>query len=461
MSENCVVILAAGDGKRMKSQRPKVLCEVLFQPMLQWVINACEEADAGEICIVKGKGAELLDAYLNGGYATVMQEQRLGTGHALMQARSFIDAHRGGNLLVLCGDAPFIDAKTISDAYAQHSAQGASATVITAELDCPTGYGRMIRRDGQIVGIVEEKDATPEQKQIREVNSGAYWFRIDDMLAVADRLDNKNSQQEYYLTQFIPLLLAQGKRIGGFCAASADVVMGANDRAGLLQLNRIAAERVISKHLENGVEFPATDGVLIMPQVQIGQDTVILPGTILKGNTVIGCNSTIGPNSLVEDSTIGNDTVFNASQCYQSVIHNHVKIGPYCHIRPNSEVMDNVKIGDFVEIKNSTVGEYTAVSHLTYVGDSDVGRNVNFGCGVVTVNYDGVRKNRCVIDDNAFIGCNTNLIAPVHIGNGGYTAAGSTITNDVPQDALGIARARQSNVEGFAAKKLEGRKRKV
>ena len=213
--------------------------------------------------------------------------------------------------------------------------------------------------------------------------------------------------------------------------------------------------------MENGVSFLSTDGVLIMPEVTIGQDSVILPGTILKGNTKIGNNSVIGPNSLVEDSVIGNDTVFNASQCYQSKIHDHVKIGPFCHIRPNSEILDHVKIGDFVEVKNSTIGEYTAVSHLTYVGDSDVGKNVNFGCGVVTVNYDGVNKHRSVIEDNAFIGCNTNLVSPVRIGNGAYTAAGSTITDDVPADALGIARARQTNKEGFAAKKLEGRKRKL
>lgn len=461
MKKNCVVILAAGDGKRMKSDRPKVLCEVLFRPMLGWVLDACEKAEAGDICVVKGKGAERLEEYLDGGYQTVLQAERLGTGHALLQARPFLEEHRGGSLLVLCGDAPFIDSETITQAYQTHRAGGYSATVITAALENPTGYGRMVREAERIVGIVEEKDATPEQKKIKEVNSGAYWFELDDLLAVADGLTNQNSQQEYYLTQFIPLLLAAGKPVGGYRAKTADVVMGANDRAGLLALNQIARERVIRKHLENGVEFPSTDGVIIMPEVEIGQDTVILPSTILKGKTKIGCRSTIGPNSLVEDSVIGEDTVFNASQCYQSVIHNHVKIGPFCHIRPNSEIMDEVKIGDFVEVKNSTIGQYTAVSHLTYVGDSDVGKNVNFGCGVVTVNYDGVNKHRCVIEDNAFIGCNTNLVAPVHIGNGAYTGAGSTITDDVPKDALGIARARQTNLDGFAAKKLTGRKRKV
>ncbi len=460
MAKNCVVVLAAGDGKRMKSDKPKVLCEVLFRPMLRWVLNACEKAEAGDICVVKGKGAELLDEYLGGAYETVMQEERLGTGHALMQAASFIEKHRGGDLLVLCGDAPFIDAETIRAAYDLHLSGGYSATVVTAELESPTGYGRMLRNNDQIIGIVEEKDATDDQKKIREVNSGAYWFKIDDMLAVASGLTNHNNQKEYYLTQFVPLLLAAGKRVGGYRAKTADAVMGANDRAGLLKLNRIATERIIRKHLENGVEFTSTDGVIIMPEVEIGQDTVILQGTILKGKTVIGNGCRIGPNSLVEDSVIGNDTVFNASQCYESVIHDHVKIGPFCHIRPNSEIMDHVKIGDFVEVKNSTIGAYTAVSHLTYVGDSDVGRNVNFGCGVVTVNYDGVHKHRCVIGDDAFIGCNTNLIAPVEVGNGAYTGAGSTITSDVPADALGIARARQTNIDGFAAKKLAGRKKK-
>lgn len=461
MVNNCAVILAAGDGKRMKSEKPKVLCEVLFQPMLGWVLKACRQAQTDDICVVTGKGAEQVEAYLGESCQTVRQEERLGTGHALMQAETFIRAHAGGHLLVLCGDAPFVDADTIRAAYQLHIAQDNAVTVITAEVGQPKGYGRMLREGERIVGIVEEKDATEEQKQIREINSGAYWFRIDDMLAVAGGLTNDNSQREYYLTQLVPLLLAAGKKAGGYRADSEDVVLGANDRAGLLTLNRIAAERVIEKHLANGVEFLSTDGVLIMPEVEIGPETTILPGTILKGKTVIGKGSTIGPNSLVENSTIGDDTVFNASQCYQSVIHDHVKIGPFCHIRPNSKVMDHVKIGDFVEVKNSTIGEYTAVSHLTYVGDSDVGKNVNFGCGVVTVNYDGVNKHRCVIEDNAFIGCNTNLVAPVHIGNSAYTGAGSTITKDVPADALGIARARQSNLEGFAAKKLEGRKRKL
>lgn len=461
MMNNCAVILAAGDGKRMKSEKPKVLCEVLFRPMLDWVLEACRSAELRDICVVTGKGADQIEAHLGGSCQTVLQAERLGTGHALMQAETFIRSHAGGHLLVLAGDAPFVDAKTIQEAYRLHIQQENAVTVITAQVSRPEGYGRMLREGDRIVGIVEEKDANEEQKKIREINSGAYWFRIDDMLAAAPGLTNENNQKEYYLTQFVPLLLAAGKKAGGYRADSEDAVLGANDRAGLLALNRIAAERVIEKHLENGVEFLSTDGVLIAPEVEIGTGTTIMPGTILKGKTVIGRGSTIGPNALVEDSTIGDGTVFNASQCYQSVLHDHVKIGPFCHIRPNSEVMDHVKIGDFVEVKNSTIGEYTAVSHLTYVGDSDVGRNVNFGCGVVTVNYDGVNKHRCVIEDNAFIGCNTNLVAPVHVGNSAYTGAGSTITKDVPADALGIARARQSNLEGFAAKKLEGRKRKV
>lgn len=461
MENRCAVILAAGDGKRMRSEKPKVLCEVLFRPMLGWVLEACIKSGTEDICVVKGKGAEQIDCYLDGKHESVLQEQRLGTGHALMQAEGFLKKHRGGDLLVLCGDAPFIDAGTIRESYELHRGGGYSATVITATLETPTGYGRILREQDRLIGIVEEKDATEEQKKIKEINSGAYWFKIDDLLAVSPGLTNDNNQNEYYLTQFIPLLLSAGKSVGGYRAQSADAVLGANDRVGLLKLNEIAAERLIRKHMENGVEFVSTDGVLIMPEVEIGCDTLILPGTILKGKTKIGSGCRIGPNSLVENSVIGDDTVFNASQCYESRIHDHVKIGPFCHIRPNSEIMDHVKIGDFVEVKNSTIGEYTAVSHLTYVGDSDVGRNVNFGCGVVTVNYDGVHKHRCVIEDNAFIGCNTNLVAPVHIGNGAYTGAGSTITKDVPGDALGIARARQNNIDGFAAKKLEGRKRKV
>lgn len=453
--EKIALILAGGEGKRMHSSKPKVLCEVLFRPMISWVLDACEAAGIGSRCVVTGYGREQLEKYLGGCCRTVFQPERLGTGHAVMMAEGYLREHPGSDILLLYGDAPFIDAQTILGAYAVHRQKENSVTLVTAQVEHPEGYGRIVRDLDGLKAIVEQKDATEEQKKIREINSGIYWFRTDDLLEVLPLLTNQNAQGEYYLTDTVASLLRLGKRAGTYLAENADAVLGANDRKGLLALNRIAAERVIEKHLENGVEFLSTDGILISPEVRIGAGTRILPNTMLKNGTEIGCDCVIGPGSVVDACRVGERTELNAVQASRSVIGSDVKIGPFTQIRPDTVIGDHVKIGDFVEIKNSTIDEYTAVAHLTYVGDSDVGRNVNFGCGVVTVNYDGEKKSRTVIGDNAFIGCNTNLVAPVKVGNMAYTAAGSTITQDVPAGALGIGRARQENKEGFAERKLK------
>lgn len=464
MQKNCAVILAAGEGTRMKSVKPKVLCEVLFRPMLGWVLDACREAEAGDICVVTGYGREQVRDYLCETMPqaeTVYQPERRGTGHAVLMARDVLEAHRDGQILVLCGDAPFMDAETIKDAYAYHTAAGNAATVITARLSDPTGYGRIIRDGDMVAKIVEEKDATDAEARVDEVNSGAYWFAAADLLDVLGSLDNDNAKGEYYLTDTIELLLEEGKKAGAFIASSPDVILGANDRKGLCTLTKVARDRIIDRHFANGVEFVSTDGVLISAEAEIGAGTCILPGTIIKGKTTVGADCVLGPNTLLENMTVEDRVTLNAVQAYESIIHSDVKIGPFTHIRPNSEIHSKVKIGDFVEIKNSTIGAGTAVAHLTYVGDSDVGKNVNFGCGCVTVNYDGINKFRTTIGDDAFIGCNTNLVAPVKVGDGAYTAAGSTITKDVPDGALGIARNRQENKEGFAEKKLKDRPKKA
>ncbi len=455
-----VIILAGGQGKRMKADMPKPLFKVLGEPMLEWVTGACENAGLTNICIVKGYRSEMIDEYLQGRYHTVLQEQRLGTGHAVMQAIPFIESDQDGNTLVLCGDAPFIDSKTIKDSLKMHRDNGNAVTVITSEVQDPYGYGRIIRCAEGISSIVEEKDATVEQKKIKEINSGAYWFRTADLLNALNSLTTDNSQGEYYLTDTIYILLAGGKKADAFISENPNVVMGANDRKGLLQLNKTAREDIIARHLENGVEFTCTDGITIGRDVTIEPGTQILSGTILKGKTHIGSDCIIGPDCIIENSSVGNGTKLNYVQCYDSQIDDNVKIGPFVQVRPGSHILSGVKIGDFVEIKNSVIGEDTAVAHLTYVGDSDVGGCVNFGCGVVTVNYDGEKKSRCTIKDNAFIGCNTNLIAPVTVGKGAYTAAGSTITKDVPDDSLAIERGSTCIKEGYAVRKLKNRKKK-
>ncbi len=456
MADNAV-ILAAGYGKRMKTDIPKVLCEVLETPMIRWVLNACEAAGVENIYVVKGYGAEMLDEYLGGKYETVMQKERLGTGHAVMQAMELLKKDPDGNTLVLCGDAPFMDKETISAALEAHRSQGNAVTVVTAELDEPFGYGRIVRSENGISAIVEEKDATAEQKKIKEVSSSCYWFSTKALCDVLPEITANNAQGEYYLTDCVELILKKGLRASAYIADDPKVVMGANDRRALLELNEIARRDVIGKHLDNGVEFVCTDGIIISPEVSIGQGTKILPGVILRGKTFIGSNCVIGPNCIIEDTAVGNGVVLNNVQAYQSVVLDNAKIGPFVQLRPGTHIDEGVKIGDFVEIKNSTIGKKTAISHLTYVGDSEVGENVNMGGGCVTCNYDGERKFKTVIGNNAFIGCNTNLVAPVTIGEGAYTAAGSTITSDVPSGALAIERGRTTIKQDYAVKKLKAR----
>lgn len=452
---NKAVILAGGQGKRMKADMPKPLFKVLGEPMLRWVISACEAAGLDDICVVTGFRGEMIEEYLGGQYRTAVQAERLGTGHAVKQAVPFLEEDAGGNTLVLCGDAPFIDDAVIKESLVIHKQQNNAVTVITAELDDPTGYGRIIRTASGIGGIVEQKDATDEQKMIKEVNSGAYWFRTADLIVLLDKIKNDNAQNEYYLTDTISIAISEGMNAGAYKSGNADVIKGANDRKDLLELNTYARMAVIEKHLANGVEFTCTDGVVIERGVEIGVGTEILPGTIIRKNTVIGKNCRIGPNTVVENCKIGDDVNLHTVQAYDSEIEAGVKIGPYVHIRPDSVVRSGAKIGDFVEIKNSVIGEDTAIAHLAYVGDSDVGRRVNIGCGTVTVNYDGIEKSRCVIGDHCFIGCNTNLIAPVKLGKAVYTAAGTTVTRDVPDYALAIDRGVMKVNEGYTLRKLK------
>lgn len=459
MENSCAVVLAAGDGKRMKSSHPKVLTRVLFEPMLKWVLDAVENAGVESVCVVTGAKHEAVEAFLAGSepaVETVYQAQRLGTAHAVLQAAPFIERFAGGSVLVLCGDAPFLDAETIHNAFEFHRSEENDATVISAEAEDPAGYGRIVRgSQGRLEAIVEERDAGEEIRAIREVNSGAYWFQADALLSVLGRVKNDNAQKEYYLTDTIRLLAEEGRRVNAFVSRRPETVLGANNCLQLHELNDRARKMVLERLMLDGVEIPCADGVVIGPNVSIGRGTTILPGTILRGNVRIGEDCVVGPNTLVEDSVIGDNVALNAVQCYQSEIADGVTAGPFVHIRPGSRLSGGVKVGDFVEIKNSAVGEGSKVPHLTYVGDSDVGAHVNFGCGCVTVNYDGKVKNRCKVGDYAFIGCNTNLVAPVTVGDGAYTAAGSTITEDVPADALGIARARQVNKENWAGKRRD------
>ena len=454
MEKNCAIILAAGEGTRMKSSRPKVLAEVLFKPMLDWVVDTTRQSGTDDICVITGHMSETVVAHLGEGIETAVQHQRLGTGHAVMQARDFITRHGDANVLILAGDAPLMDTETILCSLDFHQRGQNAATVISAKVENPFGYGRILRDEkGTLTCIVEEKDATDAQKTITEVNSGAFWFKGSALLTALDRLQAQGNispkDKECYLTDTIEILAELYFDVAAFLARTSHVVLGANDRIQLAQLSEIARREELNRHMLGGVSIPCADGIMIGPDVEIGAETIVLPGSILRGKVTIGTCCTIGPNALIENSTIGNKVHLNATQCSESTVADGAQIGPFVRIRPGSAIGECVHIGNFVEIKNSSVDSETKISHLSYIGDTDVGSDVNVGCGCATVNFNGNEKNRTVIKDGAFIGCNTNLVAPVTVGKDAYTAAGSTITEDVPDSSLAIARAKQVNKEGW------------
>ena len=462
MIKRSAIILAAGKGKRMNSSIPKVLLTVLNKPMIDWVLDSCEKSKIKEKCVVVGNRAEeIINHIKDKAFYTIQKEQK-GTADAIKSAKNFLQNHKDEDIFICCADSPLIDEETIENSYVLHKKTNSAVTTISTKLKDPKNFGRIVRDEkNKVIKIIEKKDATEEELKIKEVNSGAYWFRVEDLLNILDVIKPNNNQNEYYITDAIDILVKKEKIVSSFVSKNPDVILGVNDKFELLKINEIAKQKVIEKLIKDGVEFISTDGVLISPDTTIGKNTKIFPGTIILGNSKIGEASILGPNTLIENSEIGSFCRINASQVYFSKIKDYTKIGPFSHIRPNSKISHHVKIGDFVEIKNSNIGAGTSISHLTYVGDSDVGKNVNFGCGVVTINYDGVNKNRCTINDGAFIGCNTNLVAPVKLGKNSYTGAGSTITEDVPDEALAIERTKQVNVKDFSKIKLKGRKLKV
>ena len=326
---NNAVVLAGGQGKRMKAPIPKPMFRVLGEPMLEWVLSACENAGLGRICVVTGYEAKQIEDYLGDRCETAFQAERLGTGHAVMQTIPFLQADTDGNTLVLCGDAPFIDCDTIRDSLAQHIAEQNAVTVITATVEQPFGYGRILRTASGIAGIVEEKDATDEQRAIREINSGCFWFRTQDLLTLLGQITNHNAQQEYYLTDTIAIAIADGMRAGAFCSQNPDVVLGANDRAGLLKLNTAARMAVLRRHMAEGVGFSCTDGIIIERSVEIGAGTEILPGTILRRKTKIGTNCVIGPNCVLDDTTVWDGAELNTVQANGAEIAAGTKAGPF------------------------------------------------------------------------------------------------------------------------------------
>lgn len=458
------IIMAGGKGTRMKSNAPKVMCEVLFEPMISHVIKTVKQLGVNDICVITGYAHNIVEEFVKSmdpTICTALQEPQLGTGHAVMQARDFITKHSSDDIIVLNGDGPLIDADTLSKAYEYHKTNDNAITLISAIVECTDGIGH-IKRDesGKLKRIVEHKDATDEEKKIKESNAGFYWFKGEDLLYALDRISNDNAQKEYYITDSLEILINAGKNAGAYTVENAEVTLGANDRKQLNDLNTIMRRNINIAHMINGVDIPCTDGVMIGRDVTIGNSTRILPNTIILGNTTIGDGCVIGPNTWIENSAVGNSVILDNCKILDSTIEDGVDCGPFVKVRAGSVLKKGVHIGNFVEVKNSIVGEGTKSAHLTYIGDSDVGADVNFGCGTVTCNYDGKTKSRCTIGDGAFIGCNTNLIAPVTVGTRAYIAAGSTITDNIPNEALSVARAKQVNKEGWVAKKKPFKEKK-
>lgn len=449
MNKLKVIILAAGEGKRMKSKLPKVLHKVQGKTMADHVIDAAECAGANDICVVIGHGAETVkEALRNRNVKFALQEKQMGTGHAVMQAGDFIED--GADIVVLYGDTPLITAQTINKILDFHRTEKNSISIISAMVDNPAGYGHIIRDiNGNFLKNVEHKDADEKEKLVKEINTGIYCFTGEALKKGLSLLKNDNVQGEYYLPDTLEIILKDGGRVNAMAAQSADEFAGVNSKAQLADAEKAMRRRINAWHMDNGVTMIDPERTYIEAGAVIGCDTVLLPGVVIEGNTVIGEDCVIGPDSRLTNVKLGNGVKFQYSTAIDSSVDDNTTVGPYAYIRPDCTIGKNVKIGDFVEVKNSNVGNGTKVSHLTYIGDSDVGERINFGCGTVTVNYDGKKKFRTVVDDDVFIGCNTNLVAPVKVGKGSYIAAGSTITEDVPENSLAIARERQINKSGW------------
>lgn len=449
MSNRYAIILAAGQGTRMKSKLYKVLHPVCGKAMVQHVVDQILELNIQKIVTVIGHGAEKVKLTLADQSEYALQEEQLGTAHAVMQAEGILHG-KDGVTIVVCGDTPLIKAETMEALFNYHESLSAKATILTAKIEDPTGYGRIVRsQNGLVEKIVEHKDASATEREIKEINTGTYCFDNAALFSALKQVSNDNVQGEYYLPDVIEILKKQGEVVTACQTDDFEETLGVNDRIALAEAERIMRNRINKSHMRNGVTIVDPANTYIEAGVKIGQDTILYPGSIIKGTTVIGTDCQIGPNSEIDSCQVGDETVIRQSAAYHSLIGSHVNIGPFAHIRPDSNISDEVKVGNFVELKKAVFGKGSKASHLSYIGDAEVGSNVNIGCGSITVNYDGKNKFLTRIEDDVFIGCNSNLIAPVTVGKGSYVAAGSTITKNVPDEALAIARARQENKENY------------
>ncbi|BCV20022.1 bifunctional UDP-N-acetylglucosamine diphosphorylase/glucosamine-1-phosphate N-acetyltransferase GlmU [Moorella sp. Hama-1] len=450
--EAIAVILAAGQGKRMHSRRPKVLHRIAGRYLVEHVLAAAREAGIDKQVIVIGHGAEEVREALGPGYTYVLQEQQLGTGHALARARKA--ANTAATVLVLCGDTPLLRPETLARLLKEHRDRQAAVTVLTAVLDDPTGYGRIIRDgQGRVTGIVEERDASPMERTIREINTGTYCFAAAYLWPFLEQLKPDNDQAEYYLTDVVALACRESLPVLAVATDDPEETLGVNDRAQLAAAGAVLQRRINNRLMLAGVTIIDPIATYIDATVQVGQDTIIYPGTFLEGHTIIAAGCTLGPGTTLRDCQVGEGSQIIHTVALESQIGAGCQVGPFTYLRPGTILEDRTKVGDFVELKATRIGTGSKVPHLTYLGDTTVGTGVNIGAGTITCNYDGQKKWPTVIEDGAFIGSNSNLVAPVRVGAGALVGAGSTITEDVPAGSLALARGRQVNLVGRGQKK--------
>jgi bifunctional UDP-N-acetylglucosamine pyrophosphorylase/glucosamine-1-phosphate N-acetyltransferase len=456
-----VVILAAGLGTRMKSGLAKALHPLAGRPLVQHVLNASMAVDPAKIVLVLGHQADKVRAAVEKYKPEfVLQYEQLGTGHAVRQAReSIVDA--AGPVMILCADTPLLTGGTLKEIVELHRKSRAVVTLITAEVENPFGYGRVVRGKAGVMKIVEEKDATAAQKKIREVNAGIYCFEKEFLLASLDGLGKNNAQGEYYLPDAIALARKKKLRVSAFVCDNVDEVLGVNTRHDLSRAEAVMRGRITRKWMLEGVTMLDPASTFIGDEVSLGRDTVLYGNVRLEGKTRVGEACTLFPGSRIVNSVIGNGVVVkDLSVIEESDIASGASVGPFAHLRPGSIIGERARIGNFVEVKKSTIGEGSKANHLSYIGDATVGRNVNIGAGVITCNYDGFDKHPTVIEDDVFVGSDSQLVAPVKIGKGALIAAGATITRDVPPDALAISRAPQNVRVGFPSRRKKIRQKK-
>jgi bifunctional UDP-N-acetylglucosamine pyrophosphorylase/glucosamine-1-phosphate N-acetyltransferase len=455
MSDIHVVILAAGKGTRLKSASPKVLHRVGGTPMIGHVLRTAQAIGPQSLTVVVGHEAERVKSALaqHSGLTFVVQEPQLGTGHALLMAEPAL--HRAtGTLLLLSGDVPLLAPQTLQALLDRHLDAGAAATVLTAVVDAPGGYGRIVRSGERLARIVEERDANALERNIREVNSGIYAFALDGLFDAVRAIAAENAQREYYLPDLVAIFRGRGQTVEGLQVGNPDEIRGINSRAELAEVGRIVRQEKNSELMASGVtiEDPAT--TYVDRDVVVGPDTILHPGVSLEGSTHIGSDCEIHSGARIIDSRIGDRvTILDHCLITGSTVGNDCSVGPFAHLRPGAEVHDRAKVGNFVELKRTVLGPGSKAMHLSYLGDATIGQNVNIGAGTITCNYDGVNKNQTVIEDGAFIGSDSQLVAPVTVKQGAYVGSGTTVREEVPAGALAISAGKQRNIEGWVDKK--------